>query len=164
MEVTLLFFFPGKPSPGLSLSRASPFPLEGPVFMSGESGEGTAFRSDALPGPADGGLLREVTDCLWFGVGQRDDVIILAPILVHGGVEDAAGGGAGCDPGVVQPGDRGSCADNSGVVALHELFIHLLVPLQVTKETGRSREWRRCTCVVFAFPASQAFSRGPGIS
>lgn len=81
------------------------------------------------PGPADGGLLREVTACLRFGVGKRDDIIILAPVLVHGCVEDAAGGGAGSKPGVVQHRNRGSCADNSGVVTLHELFIHLLVPL-----------------------------------
>lgn len=82
-----------------------------------------------LPGPADGGLLREIADCLGFGVGKRDDIIILAPVLVHGRVEDAAGGGAGSEPGVVQPGDYGSCADNSGMVTLHEFFIHLLVPL-----------------------------------
>lgn len=82
-----------------------------------------------LPGPADGGFLREIADCVGFGVRKRDDIIILTPILVHGCVENAAGGGAGCEPGVVQPRDCGSCADNSGVVALHELFIHLLVPL-----------------------------------
>lgn len=82
-----------------------------------------------LPGPADGGLLREIADCLRFGVGKRDDIIVLTPILVHGCVEDAAGGGAGSGPDIVQPRDCGSCADNSGVVTLHELFIHLLVPL-----------------------------------
>lgn len=82
-----------------------------------------------LPGPADGGLLREIADCLGLGVGERDDIIVLAPVLVHGRVEDAAGGGAGSHPGIVQPGDCGSCADNSRVVTLHELFVHLLVPL-----------------------------------
>lgn len=81
------------------------------------------------PGPADGGLLREVTAPLGFGVRQRDDVIILAPVLVHSCVEGAAGGGAGSQAGVVQHWDGGSGADNSGVVTLHELFIHLLVPL-----------------------------------
>lgn len=102
-----------------------------PTFFSfGQSWEGTAFRSDFfLPGTADGDLLREVTDRLGLGVGERDDVVVLAPVLVHGRVEDAAGGGAGSEPGVAQPRDRGSRADNSGVVALHELFIHLLVPL-----------------------------------
>lgn len=80
-----------------------------------------------LPGPTDGGLLREIRSCLGFGVRKRDDIIILAPVLVHGCVEDAAGGGAGSEPGVVQ--DRGSCADNSRVITLHELFIHLLISL-----------------------------------
>lgn len=107
-----------------------------------------------LPGPADGGLLREVTDCLRLGVRKRDDVVVLSPVLVHSCVE---GWGAGREPGVVQPRDGGSCANNSGVVALHELFIHLLVPLlsQVTRETGRSCEQRKHTDV-FAFPDCQA--------
>jgi len=93
-----------------------------------------------LPGPADGGLLREIADCLRFGVGKRDDIIVLAPVLVHGRVEDAVGGGAGSEPGVVQPRDCGSCADNSGVVTLHELFIHLLVPLLSQGRLPKKRE------------------------
>lgn len=93
-----------------------------------------------LPGPADGGLLREIADCLRFGVGKRDDIIVLAPVLVHGCVEDAAGGGAGSGPGVVQPGDCGSCADNSWVVTLHELFIHLMVPLLSQGRLPKKRE------------------------
>lgn len=93
-----------------------------------------------LPGPADGGLLREIADCLGFGVRKRDDIIVLALILVHGCVEDAASGGAGREPGVVQPGDCGSCAHNSGVVTLHEFLIHLLVPLLSQGKLPRKRE------------------------
>lgn len=93
-----------------------------------------------LPGPADGGLLREIRGCLRFGVRKRDDIIILAPVLVHGCVEDAAGGGAGSEPGVVQPSDCGSCADNSRVVTFHELFIHLLVSLLSQSRLPKKRE------------------------
>lgn len=127
--VTLPSSSPSISSPSLCLSRASPFSLEGPVSDLDSWGKGQHSEAMFLPGPADGGLLREVTACLRFGVRKRDDIIVLTPVLVHSCVEDAAAGGAGSQPGIVQHRNRGSCADNSRVVTLHELFVHLLVPL-----------------------------------
>lgn len=128
-RVTLPSFSPSISTPSPCLSRASPFSLEVSVSDLDSWGKGQHSEAMFLPGPADGGLLREATVCLRFGVGKRDDIIILAPVLVHGCVEGVAGGGAGCKAGVVQHRNCGSCADNSGVVTPHELFIHLLVPL-----------------------------------
>lgn len=116
------------------------FLLRPPFSDLASQGKGQHSEVMFLPGPADGGLLREIADCLGFGVGKRDDIIVLAPVLVHGCVEDAAGGGAGGEPGVVQPGDCGSCADNSRVVTPHELFIHLVVPLLSQGRLPKNRE------------------------
>lgn len=164
--VTLPSFSPSISTPSLHLNRASPFSLEAPVSDLDSWGKGQHPEAMLLPGPADGGLLRELTACLRFGVGKRDDIIVLAPVLVHGCVQDAAAGGAGSKAGVVQHRNCRSGADNSGVVTLHELFIHLLVPLLSQggyQRKGKSCEWGEWICVVFPFPACQGCPRGAGI-
>lgn len=160
--VTLPSFSPSISTPSLCLNRASPFSLEVPVSDSDSWGK----HSEAMfsPGPADGGLLREVTVCLRFGVRQRDDVVILGPVLVHGCVEDAAAGGAGSKAGVVQHRDRGSGAHNSGVVTPHELLIHLLVPLlsqgRLPKKGKGLVSGENALVLCFLFLPARAFLEG----
>lgn len=161
--VTLPSFSPSIPIPSLCLNRASPSSPEVPVSDLGSWGKGRCSGATFLPGPADGGLLGEVRAALGFGVGKGDDVVVLPPVLVHGCVQDVAAGGAGGQAGVVQHGNRGSGAHDRGVVALHELLIHLLVPLlpqEVTKERERSCERGECTRVGFPCPACQVFLEG----
>lgn len=56
-----------------------------------------------LPGPADRSLLRGVIDSIGLGIRERDDVIVVPPILLHSCIEDTSGARAGGEPGAADP-------------------------------------------------------------